>query len=359
MPDLLMPALGADMESGELVEWRIAPGGRVSHGDIVGVVETDKGAIEIEAYEEGTVEALLVDPGARVPVGEPIARLDGAPSPAPAVPAPPPPSRARPPASPAARREAERLGIELHDVTGTGPAGAIQLEDVRTAAAAGDPTEALRRAVGRLMARSKREIPHYYLSLAVPVDAAVAHLERLNRDRPPSARIVMTTMAAKAVALACAAVPEMSGRYEDERFVPEPAVRVGLAVAMRGGGVIAPALAGVADAQLDSLSERVRELVGRARRGRMRSSEAAGGSITLSSLGERSADLVHGVIYPPQVALVGMGSVTRRPWADGDEVVARSVVTLTLAGDHRVSDGRRGGRFLREIARLLTTPEEL
>jgi pyruvate dehydrogenase E2 component (dihydrolipoamide acetyltransferase) len=359
-----MPALGADMESGVVAEWLISPGDAISRGDVVAVVETDKGAIEIEAYQAGVVEELLEPVGARVPVGRPLAVVrapaEGA-GPAPSAPREPPPVRA----SPAARRAARDRGVALEQVAGTGPGGAVTLADVE-AAAAGAPTsaapdraEALRRATGALMARSKREIPHYYLEHRIDAGPALAALERANAERPVASRMVLTPFLLRAVALAAREVPEMNGHHDGDRFIPATSVNVGLAIALRGGGVVAPAIHDADRKSAEELMEDVRALVGRVRAGVMRSSEIADATITLSSLGERSVEAVHGVIYPPQVALVGAGCVLQRPWAVDGRVEARPVLALTLAGDHRVSDGRRGGRFLRRVERALQAPEQM
>jgi len=362
VPDILMPSLGADMESGVVLEWLVGPGDRVAHGDAVAVVETDKGAIEIEAYAEGVVEGILEPAGARVAVGLPIARLAGTAGAAAASPPSPPPR-----ATPGARRAAAERGMALEGIAGTGPGGAVTEADVAraaaaTAAAAGpspDPAAALRRATGELMARAKREIPHYYLEHRIDVSRAVAHLAALNAGRAPAERAVLTPLLVRAIALAAAEVPEVNGHFSDGAFAPADAVHVGLAIALRGGGVVAPVVRDADRLRAAALVAAVRDLVGRVRTGALRSGEVGDATITLSSLGERSVEVVHGVIHPPQVALVGAGSVVERPWAVGGAVEVRPVLALTLAGDHRVSDGRRGRRFLRAVQRRLDEPEEL
>lgn len=355
-----MPSLGADMESGVVAEWLIGPGDRVGHGDVVAVVETDKGAIEIEAYAEGVVEAILEPEGARVDVGRPIARLAGG-----AEAAAPPPSPPR--ATPGARRAAAAHGIALEGVVGTGPAGAVTEADVAHAAGdpappaapPPDPAAALRRATGDLMARAKREIPHYYLEHRIDVSRAVAHLAALNAGRAPADRAVLTPLLVRAIALAAADVPEVNGHVVDGDFAPASSVHVGLAIALRGGGVVAPVVRDADRLRAAELVPVVRDLVGRVRTGALRSGDVGDATITLSSLGERSVEVVHGVIHPPQVALVGAGSVVERPWAHDGAVVVRPVLALTLSGDHRVSDGRRGGRFLLAVQRRLDEPEDL
>jgi len=163
----------------------------------------------------------------------------------------------------------------------------------------------------------------------------------------------------KATALALTRFPEFNGRYENEAFAPAAAVHVGMAVAMRGGGLVAPALHDVDRLSLEELMARARDLVARVRSGRLRSSEFTDAGITVTSLGERGVDTVYGVIYPPQVAIVGFGTVALRPLATENGVDAVPAVCATLAADHRVSDGRRGALFLREIEKLLQVPEAL
>ena len=392
-----MPSLGADMEAGTLVEWLVRPGDTVKRGDVVAVVETQKGAIEIEIFEEGTIESLAAKVGERLPVGASLARLRPAGAPATAVepearppaapeppPAPPlpkrPPPAAVPPAppaggpaaSPAARARAAEVGLDLAAVAGSGPGGAILLADVEAVLAPqpedaapeaparrGLDLDAMRVAIAAAMARSKREIPHYYLTHTVDLQPAADWLAATNAARPPDRRLLMGALFVRAGARAAAAVPEINGHYLDDGFHPSAAVHVGVAVALRGGGLIAPAIRGADALALDDLMAAMRDLVARARTGRLRSSELTDGTITVSSLGEAGAEALIGVIYPPQVALVGFGAPVRRPWLDGEAVLPRTTVTVSLSADHRASDGRRGARYLAEIARLLQEPEAL
>jgi len=355
------------------VEWRIGPGDRVSRGDVIAVVETDKGVIEAEAFVDGTVEQLLVEPGARADVGVPIVRLAGggeSNGPAAAKPAVPVDgsegASPRVRATPGARRAAERAGVDLADVAGSGGRGAVTEADVERAAGGATPEgdeerrrRALRRSIAALMARSKREIPHYYLAHTVDMTAALALVAARNAGRPPGERLVPTALVLRAVALAAREVPEVNGTVVDGGFVANERVNVGLAVAMRGGGVVAPAIADVDRMDLEEVMSRVREVSGRARRGLLRSSEITDGTITLSALGDRSVEEVHGVIFHPQVALVGAGSILERPCVRDGRVEIVPTLRLSLAADHRASDGRRGGAFLVRVARLLESPEEL
>ncbi len=385
MGEFRMPSLGADMEAGTLVEWLKRPGDPVRRGDIVAVVETQKGAIEIDIFEDGVIERWLVEPGTTVPVGTPLALIAGAqpavvekvlevPA-APAAPAPAAPPRVEPPpaagrarASPAARRLASERGIALSGLSGSGPGGAVLYADVERAAAGAASGPALtkrldlkemRRAIAAAMARSKREIPHYYLSTTVDLTRALAWLEAANATRSPAQRLLLAALLLKAVARALGEAPEFNGFFTAEGFQPGSGIHIGTAIAIRGGGLVAPAIRDADKLPLDELMVRLRDLVTRARSGALRSSELSDPTITVTNLGERGVETVFGVIYPPQVALVGFGMPVERPWAVAGEVAARHVLTTTLAADHRASDGHRGALFLADIDRRLQSPETL
>lgn len=404
MAEFRMPSLGADMEAGTLVEWLVKPGDQVKRGDIIAVVETQKGAIEIETFQVGRIEKFLVDLNTKVLVGTPIAliRTEGAEVAAAAVPPPPelasapttavppappvvppltpaavlapPPAppgiAARPSASPAARRLAEQHGVDLSALTGSGPDGAIVATDVeRHLGTAAPPAErkragwldlaAMRTAIAATMARSKREIPHYYLEHQVDLTPCERWLARKNATLPPDSRLLIGALALKAVALAIHRFPAFNGFYRDNRFEPSKAVHVGVAISIRGGGLAAPALHDTDQLSLDELMSGMRDLVQRTRTGRIRSSEMSDPTITVSSLGERGVEALYGIIYPPQVAIVGFGKVVVRPWVVDGAIGPRSVVTMTLAADHRVTDGHAGALFLAEIGKLLQEPEKL
>ncbi len=389
-----MPSLGADMEGGTLVEWLVRPGDPIKPGDILAVVETHKGAIEIEGYTPGVMDRYLVEPGTAVAVGAPLALIrtleepttqapasppTPAPALAPALPArpgaapPSPPaqpatgsesSRERVRASPAARRAAAQRGLDLESIPGTGPEGSVRLEDVSAFEAPErrpvgfDPMK-MREAIAAAMSRSKRDIPHYYLADTIDIQLAVDWLEQVNAARAPEERLLMGALFMKAAAVAAGRYTEFNGTFEDGVFRPSLAIHLGMAIAMRGGGLAAPAIHDAAALTLDDLMVRMRDLVVRARTGRFRSSEIAEGTLTVSSLGERGVELLFGVIYPPQVAIIGFGKVILRPWINAGVIQPRSTVSITLAADHRVSDGRRGASFVNEIGRLLQTPEAL
>jgi pyruvate dehydrogenase E2 component (dihydrolipoamide acetyltransferase) len=248
---------------------------------------------------------------------------------------------------------------------GTGPGGAVTVADVeRTASAARASTPArrqaeMRRRIGLLMERSKREIPHYYLGSEIDLSRLTGWLTRENERRPVAGRLLAAALFVRAVALATREVPEMNGFFEGGALRPSAAAHVGVAISLRGGGLIAPAIHDVQAKSLDEVMAAMRDLVRRARGGTLRASEMSDPTITLTNLGEAGVASVYGVIYPPQVALVGFGRVLERPWAEEGAITARPTVALTLSADHRASDGHRGGVFLAAVERLLQRPEEL
>jgi pyruvate dehydrogenase E2 component (dihydrolipoamide acetyltransferase) len=297
--------------------------------------------------------------------------------------------------SPRARRLATELGVELANIAGTGPQGAITEKDVHRAtesrteppvpappppahskaapkesvtpqesvtgklSEAGERVATLRRAIGALMARSKKTIPHYYLSSTLDLRTAVEWMQSANAQRPVTARLVPSALLLKATALAAREVPEMNGFYTDGGFRPSASVHLGVAVALRQGGLVAPAIHNADTLPIERLMEQLRDLVSRARAGRLQRAEMADPTLTVTNLGDLGVDSVYGVIYPPQVAMVGFGRVMEQPWAQNGMLGVRHAVVATLSADHRVSDGLRGARFLALINDLLQKPEEL
>lgn len=465
MAEFTMPSLGADMDEGTLLEWLVGPGDLVHKGEPVAVVETAKSTIEVECFETGTMTQLLVEPGTTVPVGAPLALIGPAEEPRPArhatkkaepsepaelpepseLPSPPPepapvpgsaPPAARPRghleagplvrhlaersgldletlhgsgpggrvtrtnveqaaaarataqpprvrATPLARRLAAELGVDLATVRGTGRDAAVRAADVRQAAPgpsappagaaavrpsavrppAAHPSEdraaAMRRAIAGLMSRANREIPHYYLSTTVDMTAALDRLHEHNRTSPVGDRLLPAALLLKAAALAAREVPDLNGFWTDDHFTAGDGVHLGVAVSLRGGGLVAPALHHADTLALPQLMTALKGLVTRARTGRLRGSEVSDATITVTNLGDQGVETAFGVIYPPQVALVGFGRVVDRPYAVDGLLGVRPVVTATLSADHRATDGAVGARYLTAVARLLQNPEQL
>jgi len=418
-----MPVLGADMERGTLSRWRVSEGDHITKGDIIADVDTDKATMEVEVFESGIVERLLVDEGETVPVGTPLAVLvaagetAGAPAPSPVLAPSDDRVAVRPvrvEASPLARRLAAKLGVDLGAVRGSGPGGAITRGDVEQSASAvsaatpvaapsvavpvespaaraatpmpapveslpppatavaapapvpasthgagADRRAAMRRATGALMARSKQQIPHYYLGTHIDLGHALRWMEEANLERSVAQRLIPAALLLKAVGRAARDVPQMNGFWVDDEFRKVDGVHVGVATSLRGGGLIAPAIHDVDQKSLDQLMEDLRDVVERARTGTLRSSQMSDPTITLTNLGDQGIETVFGVIYAPQVALVGVGRVIERPWAENGLLGVRRVVHATLSADHRVSDGHIGGRFLSAISNYLQEPASL
>ena len=395
MAEFLLPSLGADMAEGTLVAWKIGPGDIVARGQVVAEIETDKGVIEVECFDPGVVDRLVAQPGQKLPVGAVLAviRSEGEARPTASAPPPlqathqldsssitsgPPPtatqahdaeSSTRLKITPVARRRAAELGLDLSKLMPSQPGSVVELADVeRLAAQAAPPQsvkapddgrERMRRAIAAAMSRSKREIPHYYLKTSIDMTRALAWLEEANRSRSLAERMLPAVLQIKAVAAALVDVPELNGFWIDGRHQPAERVHIGLAIAMKGGGLVAPALHDTDKKSLDEIMAALHDLIPRARVGRLRSSEVTDATITLTNLGDLGVETVFGVIYPPQVALVGFGKIARRPWAENDAVVVRPILDATLAADHRASDGRRGAQFLEALNRRLQTPESL
>lgn len=391
-----MPSLGADMEDGTLIEQLVAPGEPVHRGDIIAAVETQKGAIEIEVFEDGFLDKWLVPLGTKVPVGTPIALIRAsdvpdAPQPTDPTPTPPPPelpqptepdtpppmpeepspSPEQPPAtppeittsdrqrvSPAARRHAAQIGFDLASL---GTDKIISLDDLpdSPAPSKGEPLPAMRQAISAAMTRSKREIPHYYLSDSIDLTVAEDFIATHNADLQPDARLTIGVLYIRAVALAAQAFPEFNGHFEEGHFMPGDAVHLGMAINLRGGGLVAPALHDAADGDLATLMARLKDLVTRVRQGRFRARELSDPTITLTSLGDRGVNGITGVIFPPQVAIVGIGTPSLRAVVVDGTVQPRRIADITLAADHRVSDGHKGAQFLRRIIKHLQNPEQL
>ena len=393
-----MPALGSDMDEGTLDEWLVKPGDKVTRGQIVAVVETTKAAVEIECWQEGTVSELVVPVGETVQVGTVLAtllapgeraerrprrrprrstRAATKPAPAPssargaAVTSPTVPQRRRW-VSPAARRLAQSLDVDIDTVSGTGPQGSITISDVEHAAASKEPatkpktkpTSAdraaqIRKSIAAAMSRSKREIPHYYLADEIILENSLTWLITRNAQRSIDERVLPAVLLLKAVGIAAQRFGEFNGFWRDDGFQPATGVHVGVGISLRGGGLVAPAIHDVPDKKLDELMDDLTDLVARARSFSLRSSEMSDPTITVTNLGDKGVDAVFGVIYPPQVALVGFGQPAQRVCVIDGGIRVVTAVQATLAADHRASDGHRGALFLTAINELLQQPDVL
>jgi pyruvate dehydrogenase E2 component (dihydrolipoamide acetyltransferase) len=395
-----LPSLGADMDQGTVLEWFVSPGDEVKRGDVVARVETEKSDIDVEIWQAGTVTEVLVDTGVQVPVGTPLLRLGervGS-SAAPAesggvtdlpdfrrVPSPPtsnPPETAStteamarrgkteggPLSSPFARTLSKQRGVDITALAGTGPAGAIIARDIPDRpdetskpqrADAPSPAERMRHVIAERMSIANRDIPHYYLDFDVDMTEALTWMASHNEHLDVAQRIVPAALLIKATAKAAAAVPKLNGFWSDGVFQPAAEVNVAVAISLRQGGLVTPVIGAADQLSVDQTMDALRERVAGARSGSLRSSWMDGGTITVTNVGDHGADRVHGVIFPPQVALVGFGRIRERPMVYNGLVAPRSVVVASLSADHRATDGATGSRLLTRLNAYLQKPEEL
>jgi pyruvate dehydrogenase E2 component (dihydrolipoamide acetyltransferase) len=393
-------------EDGVIEELLVQPGQKVPVGSVLAIIRTETKAGVVASEKEKVATEAVPPGGADI---EKMERIEGEGSipPEAHIPAGPVPTPAaaagRVKSSPYARRLAAERSIDLSLLQGTGPGGAIRATDVECAAgmakaetelpgrvppvplaekasvapreeaappppptppveekpAARDYQAAMRRAIAAAMARSNREIPHYYLQTRIDMSRALRWLESENLKHSIKDRILPVVPLIKAVALALAAVPELNGYWLEDRHQPQEAINIGFAIALRQGGLITPAILNADLKNMDEIMEALRDLITRVRSGGLRSSELTDATVTITSLGDLGVETVYGVIYPPQVALVGFGKTMEQPWAENGMLAVRPVLTATLAADHRATDGHRGAQFLDVLNRYLQEPSKL
>lgn len=380
-----MPSLGADMSEGKLLGWRVKEGDWVEKGQILAEIETQKAAVEMESFKSGQILCLRAKPQDVLPVGALIAEmeldeascsstasssssissspsksraLEPEPEPEPEIPqrqtpVTPPEAKAPRPvrASPAAKRLAQEKKLDLSQIQGTGKDGVIELSDVeRFTPTVTAPLTALRRkAIAQAMSRSKREIPHYYLRTDVRMDSVLKQLDQWNENRPVAQRILLSALWVKAVSDTLIAFPELNGFYENDQFVAQAPIHIGIVTALKEGGVMVPALLDTHEKSLVQLGAEFNDLIDRTRRQKLRTHELTEGTFTITNLGDLGVEEVIGVIFPPQVAILGIGRLHKAPFVTGDELSVGYRCRLTLSGDHRVTDGILGSRFLRRL----------
>lgn len=400
--EVVMPQMGADMKEGTLIRWLKNEGDEVTRGEAIAEIETDKANIEIEAFEGGAFRKMLAQPGEVVAVGQVIGLIgtpdedisqygaERAPEPAmagaartaPPAAAAAPPSKAPPAeqakpsgdghvrASPVARRMAEEKGIDLSRVSGTGPEGRITREDVE-AFVQGQPAapekrpeaplesmSRMRQAIARRMTKSKREAPHYYVTVDVEMTEAQRLRAQLNAGLGEEGHISVNDLLVKASAKALVRYPIFNTWFVDEQVRQQEMQNVCIAIAL-DEGLIAPAIIDCARKTLVEIAQASRSLAERARSGSLKPDEFSAGTFTVSNLGMYGIDELIAIIQPPQTAILGVGRVKQQPVVRDGKVEVADVMTLALSGDHRVSDGVLGAQFVGEIKRLLEAPVNL
>ena len=391
MIEFLMPSLGVDMEAGTLVEWRKKPGDTVKRGDIIAEVETQKGLIEIEVFDEGVIGELLIKEGAKIPVGTVMALIN--PSGATlerkeitpeqtAIVIQPTEEKiiekvreekleARTiKASPLAKRMAAENKIDLSQIQGTGEEDAITKGDVENANAQKGKkitnseeknipqVQAIRSAVAAAMSKSNREIPHYYLEKRIDMTKALAWLGETNHKLPIQKRLLPAALLIKSVAQSLVDFPNLNATWDNSLQLKKE-INIGFVVSLRGGGIIIPTIHNANLKNTSEIMEALNDIIPRARAMKLRSSDLSDSTITITSLGEGGADVVFGVIYPPQVAIIGFGGSSQQAVVENGMLGIRHVFTVTLAGDHRATDGLTGSDFLVTLNKHLQNPESL
>jgi pyruvate dehydrogenase E2 component (dihydrolipoamide acetyltransferase) len=414
MTDIQMPRLSDTMEEGVIANWHKQVGDKVARGEVVAEIETDKALMELEAYDDGVLEKILVEAGTTVPIGEPIAVLgDGSGSaaeaaPAPAAPAPaaaepaaeeapaapapapaaapvetaaPAESGSKPKASPLAKAVAKEKGVDLGTVQGTGPGGRIIRADIEAAAAAApaEPTPApaaqatapavvnddveeiplsnIRKVTAKRLTESKQNAPHFYLTSAIDVTELLEFRASLN-ERLQSAggpKISVNDLIVKAVATSLRANPAVNVSFAGDKMLQHKRINLGVAVAIEGGLVVPV----VKDADRKSVSEiatESRELAGRAREGKLKLDEMSGGTFSISNLGMFGIEQFSAVINPPEAAILAVGAARDEVQVRDGEFVARKILRVTLSADHRAVDGAVGAAFLQQFTSLLEDP---
>ncbi|MBA6234027.1 2-oxo acid dehydrogenase subunit E2 [Colwellia sp. MB3u-28] len=400
-----MPSLGADMTEGTLTQWLVKEGDKVNSGDIIAVLETQKGAIDMEVYSSGTITEILVEPVIEVPVGTILARIALA-EPSnkivkSVVPAVDKVNETSVPvvetspvnkqvnvldvkisdvkASPIARRLAKEQQINLTGIIGNGPQGAILLNDLtplltdkkqlnsKKLKFAGTTEQNMRNAIAVAMTKSKQEIPHFYLSVEVDITSAQQWLQQQNQTSPPEDHVILLALLLKALANSLVKYPKLNGFYQKDisqsdlpqgdHFEQVSAIHIGNVISLRQGGLVVPAIHDVDKLSITELMQGLRDITERSRSGHLRSSELMDATVTVTNMGERGADSVFGIIYPPQVAILGFGKVRDIVKVVNDDMVIAQVLTLSLSADHRVIDGMLAAKFLNYLAKKLQKPE--
>lgn len=362
---LPMPSLGADMDEGRLMKWKIKIGDRVLKNQIIASIETTKSVVDIESFREGVVTSLEVNEGDVVQVGKTIAVLevkgdeilDRNVSEMNVLKK----ENIRFRISPVAKKMAEMNHLDVSLVKGTGVDGEITLKDIEEKILVQTKKNFsgvnLRQAIAAVMSRSKREIPHYYLKKRMHLDSLMIWLDETNKKLEPSERLLLPALLMYATTAALKKIPEMNGYFKENTFQTFENINLGIAFSVKGGGVIVPAVLDADKMSKEELNRSVQNLALRAKEGKLNNRELNEGTVTITNLGDLGCDEVYGIIFPPQVAIIGIGHIRKEPIVDHQNLVrVGHVMDVTLSADHRVSDGLLGAKFLNEIEKYINNP---
>ena len=418
MTQITMPKLSDTMLEGTLVKWHKKPGQKISIGDVIAEVETDKATMEMEAFDDGILTDILIPEGGVVKVGDPIATLDGgstesaktpAPAAAKAAPAPATPTALGPKsistgapatprpaprpsangvrvkASPLARKVAIERGIDLSRLQGSGPGGRIVVADLDSAPTASrtgaQPAPAaavkidvpcsdadkrvalsgMRRTIAERLLASKTQIPHFYLTMEVDAGPLSKLRKEINAaaEASGSPKITVNDFVLLATARAAAKHPKVNAAFAGDSVVEYADVNLSVAIAVEDG-LITPVVRKADKLSLREISVAVKDLAVRARGKKIKPEEYAGGTITVSNLGAYGVDSFYAIVNPPQAAILAVGAIVKKPVVGpNDQIVAGQRMSIALSGDHRVVDGALGAEFLAAIRTALESPATL
>ena len=411
---ILMPALSPTMTEGTLAKWLVGEGDTVNSGDVIAEIETDKATMEVEAVEEGRVGRILVAEGTEgvkineiiailLEDGEDASALDAAAEPAapvaapvataappepaatPAPAAPSSPSGERIFASPLARRMAKQAGLDLAALSGSGPNGRIVKRDIEAALAGGvtaapaptaptaaptpsaaqatdgfepafdfEPATSMRKIIAQRLSESKQTVPHFYLTVDCEIDNLLALRKDLN-GRSGDYKISVNDLVIKACGVALARVPAANASWAGDGIKYYKSADIAVAVAIKGG-LITPVVCDAGGKGLETISNEMRELAGKARDGKLMPDEYQGGTFSISNLGMFGVKQFDAVINPPQGCILAVGAGEPRPVARNGLVAVATVMSVTLSVDHRAVDGAAGAQFLAAFKGLIQDP---
>ena len=409
---IVMPQMGYDMREGTVVRWRKQEGEDVSRGEVIAEIETDKATVEMEAYSTGVLGRIVVEEGRTVPVGELIAvitdpgesipsveELTGRPGSAgeappveatqSAVPAPAPttapqdvPVAATPApadgevrATPIARRLAREKGLNLAQITGTGPGGRITEADVlgyeQQAKTAAPPAQAavsapggrvelsrMRRAIARVTVQSKREAPHFYITSEIDMSEAMAFRRQVNDALQDGTRVSVNDLVIRAATMTLEKFPSFNASFQDDYIQLHSEINIGFAVAMEDG-LIVPVLGNCGGKSLAEVAKASSDLIERAQGGTLRAEEYTGSTFSISNMGMFDVDSFAAIIFPPNAAVLAVATVKEQPVVRDGQVAIAQIMKATISVDHRVADGAEGAQFLMELKRHLEHPVSL
>jgi pyruvate dehydrogenase E2 component (dihydrolipoamide acetyltransferase) len=386
---VVMPALEMAQETGKLLAWRKKEGERVTKGEPLLEIETDKAVVEVEAPGDGVLAGVTADVGAVIPVGQTIAWLvaPGEKPPTKSVTAAPAarassgmersavaatqasaqPSASAPQISPKARRLAKELGVDITRLRGTGPDGTITAGDVQAfadgksaaAASGGEPLSQIARLMAERTTQSWTSVPHFFLVRDVDAGGLVDLSKKLSPEieKAHGARLTITDLLITLVAKVLAKHPRMNSSWTGEGIRSNPEINISVAMAVKDG-VVGAVIHKANTKQPGEISAQRRDLTERARAGRLRPADITGGTFTISNLGMYKVDAFSAIITPPQAAILAVGSISDRVVPVDGKPDIRPMMTMTLSSDHRVVDGARAAEFLSELAEAIREPEK-